>query len=178
MTIPLSLVVLLPVYLDAKSYGCCTVLDVVGGEWTALIIVGCFVFFISILSMILIGIFDQLMKQGYGRGYLSYYAKDAAVLEALGAKGGARRLTSEEVSSELPYALGNKAVRQTPVEQSRPGSVSILADGRAASQALASPPRGSLKTAVQKSEASQGVPSSASSGEEAASGKKPSESIG
>lgn len=149
-------------------------LDVVGGEWTALIIVGCFVFFISILSMILIGFFDQLYKQGYGRGYFSYYAKDAAVLEALGANGGVQRLTSEEERGEPPYAAENKAVRSTShqpaVERSRPSTVSILADSRAASQLLPSPPKGALRSTTVQHEGIRGDFSAASNRESAPPG--------
>lgn len=47
------------VYVTVKQYGCCTCLDMVGGVWTAMIMFTVSVFFLNILSMVLIGMFDQ-----------------------------------------------------------------------------------------------------------------------
>jgi hypothetical protein len=56
-----------PIYMGAKQYPCCRVLDFVGGVWTGLIIVGSFVFVSCILSCVLIGWFDATpgQQQGY-----------------------------------------------------------------------------------------------------------------
>ena len=52
------------VYVTAKQYPCCTVLDMGGGIWTGIIIAGCFTFVQCILAMVLIGMFDKLKLGG------------------------------------------------------------------------------------------------------------------
>ena len=64
-----------------KQYACCTVLQVVGSGWIALIVAACFSFALCIQAMLLIGRFDQLPGN---RQLYKFYSRDNDVLWQVG----------------------------------------------------------------------------------------------
>lgn len=67
--------------MDVKQYACCTVLQVVGSGWIALIVAACFSFALCIQAMLLIGRFDQLPGN---RQLYKFYSRDNDVLWQVG----------------------------------------------------------------------------------------------